>query len=99
MANDGGPAFPVEYIIDLPNGLWSSVRVPGMSLLDHFAGQALAAASEEMTTLLRQDDRGIVVSRARRLATIAYMVADAMIEEKARRAAKATEARGPESER
>lgn len=33
--NDGGPAFPVQDLI--------KQREPGMTLLDYFAGQALAS--------------------------------------------------------
>ena len=56
--NDGGPAFPREYVT---NG------VPGMSLRDWFAGQAMAAfiASSEMN--------------GNDTAETAYAFADAMI--------------------
>jgi hypothetical protein len=50
--NDGGPAFPLPPQIEtyrLPNG--AMVEEAGMSLRDWFAGQALAGALQNYTTI------------------------------------------------
>ena len=38
--DDGGPAFPSEQG-HTPDGKWNQTYIPGMSLRDWFAGQAL----------------------------------------------------------
>lgn len=65
--DDGGPAFPTEWIASLG----SRYPVPGMSLRDWFAGQALSGFD---CGEFPADD----------LAGYAYAVADSMIERRKR---------------
>lgn len=62
---DGGPAFPCLAAINAPN--------EGMSLRDHFAGEALKLIAD----YAELDKIG-----AQEIARAAYEIADAMIEEK-----------------
>ena len=47
--NDGGPAYPSEYDLQVPYPhspselYWTKMKAPGMSLRDHFAGLAMQA--------------------------------------------------------
>lgn len=72
---DGGPAFPTERFTGYGNGAGVTTREGGMTLLDWFAGQALAslpisgAASDE------------AIQGA---AEVAYRIGRAMIAERAR---------------
>ena len=63
---DGGAAFPIPEIYEFPT------RDTGMSLRDHFAGQALALYDERPD--LRFDQ----------IARLAYAIADAMLVERAK---------------
>jgi hypothetical protein len=60
--DDGGPAFPVD------RANWGMDRLPGMSLRDFFAGQALVG-------LLANPEDGSIVKQA-------YLFADAMLAER-----------------
>lgn len=66
MADNGGPAFPVF------DDFHGSV-VPGMSIRDYFAGQAMQA------TLTHLDDDADAIAIASALANVAYVIADAML--------------------
>lgn len=67
MSDGGGPAYPVSWSMD-----GETVAVPGMTLRDYFAGQALANRYTD-------DERS-----AGKVAEWAYQVADAMLEERNR---------------
>ena len=67
-SNDGGPAFPNERWRPFPGGGGYRDDVPGMSLRDYFAGQALAG-------LLTEDGD----APPEEWAMAAYRLADAMI--------------------
>jgi len=81
--NDGGPAFPVipsEYEVEKSFNMWkvsaSDDELPtGMSLRDHFAGQALTGMLAHKDAFLNTE---VVVARW------AYRFADAMIAERAK---------------
>lgn len=68
--NDGGPAYPVQWMDFQPLTGEQVVReqYPGMSLRDWFAGQALAGCLSN-----NQDET------AERFAELAYIHADAML--------------------
>lgn len=71
MKNTGGPAYPLS---DIPGNYFA----PGMTILDYFAGQALAgmlARDQSMNMPIWID------------AEVAYDYAEAMIAEKAKREA------------
>ena len=67
---DGGPAFPREESV---NDLVGEQR--GMSLRDWFAGQALAVFSSDKTR--------IYPVTAENMSRSAYLIADAMLKERA----------------
>ena len=71
--NDGGPAFPGEYVLHQRGSVGNDVAImdhsSGMSLRDWFAGQALAG---------RLANPGVIDTRAD-YATDAYKQADAML--------------------
>lgn len=69
--NAGGPAFP------LPNCSWNDAG--GMSLRDYFAGQAMAGMSRVGPWALIEDE-----SIAPKFARAAYVLADAMLAERAK---------------
>lgn len=74
--NDGGPAFPAEvdgsdHFVQVGDGRF---RVPGMSLRDYFAGQALAG-------IVSDPGRS---GSFRLFASDAYSFADAMIAQRAK---------------
>lgn len=64
--NDGGPAFPLEVHMPYKKGGWKT-QLPGMTLRDWFAGQALI--SEECRHF----------SKVSAMVSKAYEIADAMI--------------------
>ena len=74
--NDGGPIHPCEITVwyDLENGVIDSrlQKMPGMSLRDWFAGQALAGLMTWRSPLDAPSDR----------ARAAYRTADAMLAER-----------------
>lgn len=83
---DGGPAFPLNSCV-LPNGQVAP-QVEGMSLLCWFAGQALAgelAAQSAETGEWRPTQGGF-----EKLAARCYLIADAMLAQRAERAKKGT---------
>ncbi|PRG59802.1 hypothetical protein C6T69_29000 [Burkholderia multivorans] len=77
--NDGGPAFPATWVNDsdlnaiAPNGQvcppFSSIPLPGMSLRDYFAAQALVATYLNGFAGPSNDERALM----------AYRMADAML--------------------
>ena len=67
MNDDGGPAFPVEYVADQGS--------EGMSLRDYFAGQSLGELVSGLSYPVSDVD-------AEAVAKDAYKLADAMIREK-----------------
>lgn len=70
---DGGPAFPTSYYeSEHGDRVWATGGIPGMSLRDYFAGQALAQASREIWAEHRFED----------VAARAYRFADAMIKQR-----------------
>lgn len=76
--NDGGPAFPGESQKRNSQGEWNEADWPGMSLLDHYAGEALKGfVSNFIGSLTPQQ-----------LAEKAFDQAEAMIAERAKRLAR-----------
>ena len=75
MKNTGGPAFPeignVAY-----NSDWQNES--GMTLRDYFAGQAISSIPLRSWDHLEGDD----MDRIRAWAKCAYLVADAMLDER-----------------
>ncbi len=71
--NDGGPAFPIAGLIG-PDNSFTEMPVPGMSLRDYFAGQAIAGNLIEPSV------------DSRHAAEYAYQLADAMLAERAKEA-------------
>jgi hypothetical protein len=84
--NDGGPAFPVSWTeMDGPIGPGpQTVAIPGMSLRDWFAGNAmnrlLTVGGEAYIQDVPTGDLKFIMARK------AYEMADAMIAERDRRA-------------
>lgn len=84
--NDGGPAFPVEYLDkELMYSLRpehgtirakteATIKAPGMSLRDWFAGMALAGMGERQP--FAYHDANVPMAKAQ----YAYAMADAMLE-------------------
>ena len=79
---DGGPAFGIADVRDA-DGVGIAQGHPGMSLLDYFAGQALAGAMVNVTGLgdVSTADRALALDK---VAAILYEVAGAMIRERAK---------------
>lgn len=85
--NDGGPAFPVAPKA-IPNQTGGAVNLdefgwgpePGMSMLDWFAGRAMAAILANSRTIPSMQSWPV-------FAEIAYRIADAMIGERSKRQA------------
>jgi len=74
--NDGGPAFPRTGNFDAnQEGVYDSTAQDGMTLRDYFAAAA-------MTTLIAESPHDDIW--ARRVASNAYHVADAMLLERAK---------------
>lgn len=71
----GGNAFPTEDVVHKNPENEQHFCFPGMTLLDYFAGQILAACTPD----------NIIEKKLGVLAANAYMVAQAMIAEKRRR--------------
>lgn len=82
--DEGGPAFPTAYPIPKVEVLYDGkliepesppcMIVPGMSLRDYFAGQALTALAPPASHVVQYPNS--------ELATWSYQIADAMIEER-----------------
>jgi len=79
MSNDGGPAFPVGNTATASDDLYPDL--PGMTLRDYFAGQALAGINSDLRRLrdLAHAYAEDNVSIAEALATECYVMADAML--------------------
>lgn len=71
--DDGGPAFPVENMIEEGK----IVVNRGMSLRDYFAAKAMQAIIYKITTI--NSDSGIIRNRPQDVSEVAYTYADAMI--------------------
>ena len=72
--DDGGPAFPGEYVVVLPNGFETTAPRPGMSLRDYWAGEVV---NGELAGL-PADSR----ISAEAVARWGFKVADAMLAER-----------------
>ena len=68
--DDGGPAFPTGV---------STSYVPGMTMRDWFAGQIMPKVMET-----RLPDEMSIAASAAQLACYAYLIADAMLAERAK---------------
>lgn len=82
--NDGGPAFPVEcdYTNDIPLGVRTGNRTGwwcGLSMRDYFAAKAMAGW---LGTYPEYTGAGRVA--AQETAALAYLIADAMLAERAK---------------
>ena len=80
--DDGGPAFPVSP--DEARGKVSSVH-GGMSLLDYFAGQALAGMLAERGSGIMDFTADDIHQQSKTRASWAYSFAAAMLAERKRR--------------
>lgn len=74
MKPDGGQAFPVPGLSNLPNDNFIH-PFPGMTLRDWFAGQALSAMDIQIL---------VAEPAAQYMATSAFIIADKMIAERER---------------
>lgn len=54
----------------------------GVTLLDHFAGQALNGIMSDVDILYRVDESPFVESKNKTIAKVSYSIAQAMIEER-----------------
>ena len=80
---DGGPAFPGEYVSKRLDGKPNEWRYfPGMTLRDWFAGQALAGISNE--SMDWHYGRGEGLDWYGAMSGDAYKIADAMLAERAK---------------
>ena len=84
QAKDGGPAFPAERFEDttLMSGRSTQIKVqfPGMSLRDYFAAAALTGHLATLNPGSWGDDQSLAEDAAKG----AYLVADAMLAERAK---------------
>ena len=94
--DDGGPAFPVadfDHQTFAPKTLAEARRLlSGMSLVDHYAGRALAGLCANPGGPLQANDRsgwGLVNCTMDQIAETAFDLAEAMIRHRATRAAAA----------
>ena len=85
--NDGGPAFPTDFVVPLPGGgnPTTHVRSAGMSLRDYFAAAALtefvsASAFLDGTLSSVADEQGRSLCDV--AALLAFNLADAMLAER-----------------
>lgn len=81
--DDGGPAYPGEQH-EREDGSWNMSFDPGMTVREHYVGQALAAADMKDMMRIMINDPQAAPSRARTIARAAIMVADAAISEQGR---------------
>ena len=72
----GGFAFARPRVVNSYNGTLAEFEETGMTLLDYFAGQALAGIMAKNTRLYGRDKRG-----PSEIATDAYSIAAAMVTE------------------
>lgn len=72
----GGPAFPTCY-----QGPTYPIPFDGMSLRDYFAGEALKSLP---VTTAAYDDMANGIQGSVRRAAVAYLIADAMLKERAK---------------
>jgi hypothetical protein len=75
MSEDGGPAFP--RTAQMTGSGWVTSEGSGMSLRDYFAAKAMAA----LITNSEWDDR---LTNEGGVAQIAYVIADAMLKQRAK---------------
>lgn len=81
VVNDGGPAFPHFVQITLPDDTTDYRPATGMSLRDHFAGQALLGLIACPGT---GSDHMSEATVAKSFAQISYLYADALLAERAK---------------
>lgn len=74
---DGGPAFPIVTTETNEHGLVFPFVMPGMSMRDHFAGQAIPAIIRQCASDLNSRDGAETAEQY--FALKAYEVADAML--------------------
>ena len=79
--NDGGPAFPGQP--HGSDGMPCADHVPGMSLRDWFAGQALPTLLQAAVDDRLQHEAGDATYAAM-VARLSYQMADAMLAERAK---------------
>jgi len=92
--DDGGPAFPVNEHFDERRGEVTQYANAGMSLRDHFAGEALKSLvpltngeriAKVFETLNQRRDTGETNATPQEyFAQVAYALANAMIKERAK---------------
>lgn len=73
LKEEGGPVFPITL---------GNMTVFGMSVRDHFAGEALPKVIERELTV--GSYRHFCPASCEQIAQAAYMIADAMLEERKR---------------
>lgn len=78
---DGGPAFP--HVNPNYDGNWDKEpQRAGMSIRDWFAGQAIAPYMAWSLGEPANDEVNDAESAAKKYASVAYMIADAMLKER-----------------
>lgn len=80
---DGGPAYPARRLDEDPlqEGAMAITAWSGMSLRDFFAAQALASLPMDIK---QYDDMADGIQGAARRSRAAYIIADAMLAERAK---------------
>jgi len=78
---DGGPAFPAEMPKPEHADRFTNVRYSGMSLRDYFAAQALTMSYKRGVAVV---PFGMKDQLPAEIAMFAYLVADAMLAERAK---------------
>ena len=84
----GGPAYPISRAHFAQAGeMLSSDWVSGMTLLDYFAGQALASLDAATCVAMLEQAQARQITPEHSMALYCYDIAEAMIAEKRRREA------------
>lgn len=78
--NNGGPAFPSLTQLNSPSHDYRAVSAGGISARDYFAAKAIEGSAEKLGDWLLHDQEDAARSLARR----AYLIADAMLAERAK---------------
>lgn len=76
---DGGPAFPMK----VPTFSSGEAVMPGMSLRDHFAGEAVHSIAIDIIRWEQEKGNGPEEAAAT-ISQVAYRIADAMIAERSK---------------
>lgn len=88
--NDGGPAYPTRKNINMVDKGGQTFHagvadLPGMSLRDWLAGQAIGAASDGFLEVVRATPEAISdLTAPEAISIAAYKIADAMLTERAK---------------